>query len=177
MVAESRRVIIVGDSIIKNMDPLDGVVVKCFPSATIAKLSRLLSTDVKLHNFEYIIIHVGTNNIGNRDSFGNILSDYGNLIASVKKLKSSIRIIVSAILPRPVDHDDTDSMIKAVNTELRTKLSQDLGFHFICTYKDFVKFGTYRRYLYAKWDKGLHLNTEGSRRLRHFFLRVISTID
>ena len=82
------------------MDPLDGVVVKCFPSATIAKLSRLLSTDVKLHNFEYIIIHVGTNNIGNRDSFGNILSDYGNLIASVKKLKSSIRIIVSAFLPR-----------------------------------------------------------------------------
>ena len=46
------------------MDPLDGVVVKCFPSATIAKLSRLLSNDVKLHNFEYIIIHVGTNNIG-----------------------------------------------------------------------------------------------------------------
>ena len=70
------------------MDPLDGVVVKCFPSATIAKLSRLLSTDVKLHNFEFIIIHVGTNNFGNRDSFGNILSDYGNLIASVKKLKS-----------------------------------------------------------------------------------------
>ena len=103
------------------MDPLDGVVVKCFPSATIAKLSRLLSTDVNLHNFEYIIIHVGTNNIGNRDSFGNILSDYGNLIASVKKLKSSIRIIVSAILPRPVDHDNTDSMIKAVNMELRTK--------------------------------------------------------
>ena len=95
----------------------------------------------------------------------------------MKKLKSSIRIIVSAILPRPVDHDDTDSMIKAVNTELRTKLSQDLGFHFICTYKGFVKFGTYRRYLYAKLDKGLHLNTEGSRRLRHFFLRVISTID
>ena len=117
---QKRRVIIVGDSIIKNMDPLDGVVVKCFPSATIAKLSRLLSTDVKLHNFEYIIIHVGTNNIGNRDSFGNILSDYGNLIASVKKLKSSIRIIVSAILPRPVDHDDTDSMRKAVNTQLRT---------------------------------------------------------
>ena len=74
MVAESRRVIIVGDSIIKNMDPLDGVVVKCFPGATIAKLSSLWSTDVKLHNFEYIIIHVGTNNIGNRDSFGNILS-------------------------------------------------------------------------------------------------------
>ena len=56
------------------------------------------------------------------------MSDYGNLIASVKKLKPSIRIIVSAILPRHVDCDDTDSMIKAVNSELRTKLSQDLGF-------------------------------------------------
>ena len=115
LVAESRRVIIVGDSVIKNMDPLDGVVVKCFPSAIIAKLSRLLPTDVKLLNFEYIIIHVGANNIGNRDSCGYILSNYGNLIASVKKLKPSIRMIVSAILPRPVDHDDTDSMITAVN--------------------------------------------------------------
>ena len=45
------------------------------------------------------------------------------------------------------------------------------------TWKAVSKFGTFKRYLYAKNDKGLHLNTEGSRRLRHFFLRVISTID
>lgn len=147
-----------------------------YPGATIAKLSLLFSRgEINLEPHEIIIVHVGTNNIGRRDSYEDILSDFGNLIASIRKCKPSIRIIVSSILPRPVDHDITDSMIKKVNLCLRTRMSQDLGFKFICSYKAVVKFGTYRRYLYAKLDKGLHLNLEGANKLRHFFLMVIST--
>lgn len=147
-----------------------------YPGATIAKLSVLFAQgDIDLESHEIIIVHVGTNNIGRRDSYDNIIADFGNLIASIRKCKPSIRIIVSGILPRPVDHDMTDSMIKKVNLCLRTRMSSDLGFKFICTYKAVSKYGTYRRYLYAKLDKGLHLNLEGANRLRHFFLMVIST--
>ena len=154
------------------------MVIKSFPGATIAKLTVHLSKrQISLENFEYVILHVGTNNIGRRDTFEHMLSDYGNLIASVKKVKPSIRIIMSAIIPRPVDHTETDPMIKSVNSCLKHRMAPDMGFHFICTYKAVSKFGSYRRYLYAKLDQGLHLNTEGSNRLRHFFLRVISTID
>ena len=178
LVTECRKVIIVGDSLIKNMAPIDGVTVQSFPGATIARLSMHFSKGhINLENYDYIIIHVGTNNIGNRDSYENIISDFGNLISTVKKMRLSIRIVISAIIPRPVDHEDTDSMIRSVNHHLRTKMSRDMGFHFICTYKAVSKFGTYRRYLFAKLDKGLHLNTEGSNRLRYFFLRVISTTD
>ena len=120
-------------------------------------------------------MHIGTNNIGNRDSFGAIVSDL--IIAQIRKKKPSIRIIISSILPRPLDHTDTDNMIKKVNTHLRTVMAPDLNFHFIRSYRAFSKYGTYRRYLYAKKDQGLHLNTEGSNRLRYFFLRVISTLD
>ena len=39
------------------------------------------------------------------------------------------------------------------------------------------QFGNYQRYLYAKAEQGLLLNTEGSSRLRMFFLTTISTVD
>ena len=178
IIAENRRVFILGDSIIKNMPSIDGVIIKSFRGDNIARLTnRINSGDVNLSPFDYIIVHVGTNNIDNRDSFDDIIADYGNLILTIKKKKRSIRIVISAILPRPVDHIDTDNMIKAVNKHLRTKMAADLGFHFIETWKAVSGFGTFKRWLYAKNDGGLHLNTEGSRRLRYFFLRVISTID
>ena len=178
MIAENRRVIILGDSIIKNMPPIDGVIIKSFRGDNIARLTnRIEGGEVNLSPFEYIIVHVGTNNIDDRDSYENIIADYGNLIPTIKKKKRSIRIIMSAIIPRPVDHVDTDNMIKRVNQCLRSKMASDFGFHFVETWKAVSGYGTYKRWLYAKNDGGLHLNTEGSRRLRYFFLRVISTID
>ena len=167
-----------GDSIIKDISSIEGVTVRAFPGATIGKLAVLFSNGaISLENSDYLIIHVGTNNIGKRDSFDHIISDFANMIAIIRGCKPSIRIVISGILPRPVDHAVTDTMIKKVNNFLRLTMSSDLNFKFISTYKAVSKFGTYRRYLFAKLDNGLHLNTEGSNRLRHFFLRVISTID
>ena len=111
--AETRRVIILGDSIVKDLPPIDGVVIKSFPGATISTLTQHIDMGhVNLVNFDYIIVHVGTNNIANRNSYESILSDYGNLIGRIKQKKSWIRIIVSSILPRPCDHLETDQMIK-----------------------------------------------------------------
>ena len=175
---ENRRVIILGDSIIKDLPPIDGVFIKSYPGATIAQLAMHIDNrHVNLMNFDYIIVHVGTNNIDNRDEKGAMLSDFGNLIGRIKIKKPSIRIIVSSILPRPCDHTETDSMIKEINRVLNKEMGPDLGFRFVESWKAVCKFGTYRRYLFAKNDQGLHLNTEGKRRLRYFFLRVISTID
>ena len=77
--AENRRVIIVGDSIIKNLPPIDGGVIISFRGDTIAQLTnRIDKGQVNLSPFDYIIIHVGTNNIDKRHSYGNIIADYGN---------------------------------------------------------------------------------------------------
>ena len=59
---------------------------------------------------------------------------------------------MSAIIPRPIDRKETDPMIKSVNSCLKDGMAPDMGFHFICTYKAVSKFGSYRRYLYAKLD-------------------------
>ena len=123
-----------------------------------------------------MILHVGTNDIGYRAPYGDIISDFGNLIGICKKMKPSIQIIVSAILPRPVDHSYTDPMIRSVNKQLNKVLSKTLRFKFVPSYKPFMYAGSVRRELFAKKDGGLHLNTEGTNVLTRFFLRVIATM-
>ena len=129
-----------------------------------------------LKDFDIVIFHVGTNDIDNRATFEAIISDFGNLVAICRKQKPGIRIIISAIIPRPKDHSVTDPMIRDVNKYLKQKMSKSQNFKFICTYRPFTYCGKVKLELYAKKDLGLHLNTEGQNRLSHFFLRVISTL-
>ena len=77
---ENRRVIILGNSIVKDLLPIDVVFIKSFPGASIAYLAMYIDNrHVNLTIFDHIIVHVGTNNIDNRDSIGAMLSDCGNL--------------------------------------------------------------------------------------------------
>ena len=126
--------------------------------------------------YDYVIIHAGTNDIGDRHSFREIVSDFGNLVGICRKKKPSIKIVISAILPRPKDHALTDPVIRNINKHLRTYMSKSMRFKFVCTYKPFMHAGRVRLGLFAKRDLGLHLNTEGTNTLKRFFLRVISTM-
>lgn len=175
--SECRKVTIISDSIAKHISGLDGVVVQAFPGDTIAKTaSRIHSGEAKLHSFDFVIFHTGTNDIANRAPYDNIISDFGNLIGICRNIKPSIQIIISSILPRPVDHKITDPVIRRVNAYLQRNMSKSMRFKFICSYKPFMYAGSVRRELFAKRDGGLHLNTEGTNVLRRFFLRVISTM-
>ena len=91
--------------------------------------------------------------------------------------KKSKSIIISATIPRPRDHSDTDPMIRSGNSYLQKKMSKSQSFYFIFTYKPFTHCGKVSLELYAKRDLGLHFNTEGTNRLKHYFLRVISTLN
>ena len=92
-----------GDSIVKNIDHIEEVEVKSFPGVTIGRLAVLFSNGaIDIEKYDYIIIHVGTNNIGNCLTIGNIgnptvfdgiISDFANLIAIVRKKKPGIRVI------------------------------------------------------------------------------------
>ena len=176
-IIECRKVTIIADSIAKNLYGMDGVTLQIFCGDTIAKIaSKIDSGEARLDPFDFVIIHVGTNDIDNRAPFHNIISDYGNLVGICKKKKPSIQIVLSAILPRPKDHVDTDSMIRRVNKYLRTFMSKSMRFKFVCTYKPFMFAGRVRNELFAKRDKGLHLNTEGTNTLKRFLIRVISTL-
>lgn len=175
--------VILGDSIPKYITGIEGVHLKAFRGDTIGRLAnRLLNKQISLDNFNYVLIHVGTNDIANKCSlqlqhaFNCIISDYGNLIGICRKLKPSINILVSAILPRPVDHEKSDPLIRKLNAYLQKNMSKTMKFTFLRTYKPFMYAGKVKRELFAKNDGGLHLNTEGTNKLRHFFLRTIASI-
>ncbi|XP_045203369.2 uncharacterized protein LOC123556597 isoform X1 [Mercenaria mercenaria] len=172
-----RRVCIMGDSIIKHLPSIQGVSIFAFPGATIGKLSFLVdSRAVPLADFNFVIIHVGTNNIANGHSLQHMSSDFANLVASIRKCNKDIAIIVSSILPRPVDHSHSKSTVQQFNFHLQDYLASELNFKFIRSYRPFCFRGDIKRFLFAKRDGGLHLNSEGSNHLRFFFLRVISTL-
>ena len=49
--------IILGDSIVKDLPPIDGVFIKSFPGATIAQLAMHIDNrHVNLVNYDYIIV-------------------------------------------------------------------------------------------------------------------------
>jgi lysophospholipase L1-like esterase len=175
---EFRKVVIVGDSMIKNLPPIEGVEVKAVRGATIGKINFLIEKgQLSLGSNNYVIVHAGTNNIANGNSCDYILSGLANLVATIRRVNPNIHIIISSILPRPVDKVETESVIKEVNSRLEKEMSKDLNFKFVKSFRPFLYKGQIKRYLFANLDGGLHLNSEGSNRLGHFFLRVISTLN
>lgn len=156
---------------------IEGVTLQAFRGDTIGRMTnRIRSGQVKLDDFDYVIFHVGTNDIGNKASFDNIVSDYGNLIGICRQAKPNINIIMSAILPRPVDHDKTDNIIRRINAYLCKNMSKSMNFKFIKTYRPFMYGGRVKRELFAKNDGGLHLNSEGTNRLKYYFRRTIASM-
>lgn len=167
------------------MDYIEGVVLQDFPGDTIAKLANKVQRGIaKLDKFDYVLVHVGTNDVENnlkrmkneQEAYDAILSDFGNLIGVIKKKNPKINIIISSILPRPKDYDQTDGFTRKINSYLLNNMSKPYNFKFIKSYRPFVYCGKVRRELFAKNDRGLHLNTQGSLRLRYYFLRSIASM-
>ena len=172
IIAEVRKVTIIVDSIIKHIYGIDGCTVQSFRGDTKSKLTNKIEHKVddkiaRLLPYDFVIVRVGTNDIDNRASFDKIIKDYTNLIATIRSKHASIQIIVSAILPRPCDYYESDPMVRDVNSHLNKVLSKDMNFKFVCSYKPFTHCGKPKVGLYAKRDGGLHLNTEGSNRLKY----------
>ena len=112
---------------------------QAFPCVGIIDVTDVINRGIiKLH-FDIIIIHVGTNNIWNYN-LRNFEKNYNQLVIDVTCFaKRNAKIILSAILPRPVDLNRTKIFVVAVNSLLRN-LCWHRGDDFIATYKPFVKY-------------------------------------
>ena len=86
-----------------------------------------------------ILIHVGTNDVDNlvniepkykqkpfdiERAYDCMNSDYCNLIGVIRKKKPKLSIILSAILPRPKDHMNTDPLIRKVNGYIEKQMAK-----------------------------------------------------
>ena len=79
--AEYRKVTI-GDSIAKHLSGIRGFTLQIFSGRSISQISaKLYNSEAKFIPYEYVIIHAGTNDIIDRHSFSEIISDFGNLVS------------------------------------------------------------------------------------------------
>jgi lysophospholipase L1-like esterase len=165
--------VILTDSIGKYVSQIPNTVVRPYPGITIDRMVRTISQCPDLiSGYKKILLHVGTNNV-NGMSVDQILDNYVCLVNKVKSINYDANIIVSAIIPRPVDFDRTDDKVKAINKRLQA-LCKQLGVQFATTFRPFLKGGTPVRNWYAIRDGGLHLNLDGARKLCQFFTQVLS---
>ena len=161
----------------KNVTGIFGTTLQIFSGKTISQVANKIQYGyATLEPFDYVIFHVGTNDLGDRAPYDHIISDFGNLIGICQNKKPNIKIVVSSILPRPVDLSITDTVRRKVNDYLQKKMSKSMRFKFVCSYKPFMRAGEVRRELFAKRDEGLHLNTAGTSTLTRFLIRVVSTL-
>ena len=159
------------DSIAKTVDNIRHCEVIAFPNININALTHKIQTRNLILDREFTILHVGTNNIETNNA-GEILSCYNDLISVIRQ-NSHTKIIISAILPRPKDHSSLGDRVKLVNTKLKP-LCKERNVQFLHTFRPFLKNSQPIRELFAVNDQGLHLNLEGVRRLRQFFINSVA---
>lgn len=158
-------------SIPKYVSDIDGCTTQAFPGATISRITALVrSGRVNLSSVDFVIIHVGTNNIGSDQSVDAILGHYGDLIYTIKR-NTTAKLILTSILPRLVDHKKTQAKVTAVNAALKD----------LCRRRHLLYCNLYRSFLYKNRpdpslfapNDGLHLNFSGTDLLRKKIINII----
>ena len=171
-------VTIISDSMAKLVDNIRYTTVQSFPGINITGLQQKIRFKKASINYKYTILLVGTNNIDDRSrTVDEIMSYYNDLITTIKS-RSSTRIIVSAIIPRPCDLkiDPFEQRVKDMNKELK-KMCTRRHLQFLHTFRIFLHNNKPIRSYYAVNDRGLHLNLEGVRRLRRFFVNTVAHLQ
>ena len=116
---------------------------------------------------KHTIVLIGTNDVASSRSVQQIMS-------SKIRTKSSTYLLICGIIPRPCDlQDDPEEIrMKEMNKELEA-LCKRRKIPFLHTYGIFLYKNKPIRSLFAVNDGGLHLNFEGTRRLRRFLCNAV----
>ena len=117
---------------------IKNTVVQAFPGISITQMQRKIKSKEASINYKYTILLVGTNNIPTSRTIEEIMSYYNDLITTIKS-RSSTRIIVSAIIPRPCDlpKDPDERRVKDMNKALK-KMCERRNLQFLHTYRIFL---------------------------------------
>lgn len=150
--------------------------VESISGANIYTIHQFLKDNkARVKKYTHLILHVGTNDIGNGLCSKLITQYYCNLLELITHNFSNIKIIMSAILPRPIDFDKTKQLVIETNNCL-ANLALKRNVQFVKTYKQFVKQpgSLYKRKCFCK--DGLHLSYLRVSILRNFFIGVVNHV-
>ena len=119
-----------------------------------------------------VLLHVGMNDLCIRNNH-EICHKIFILTHLLKVRNPSVTVLVSSVLPRPVDEED--SRLRLINLNLALFRSRDDSIHvqykFIKSYNRFLSHGFADRSMYRR--DLLHLNSKGVRELYHCFMLAL----
>ena len=161
------KVLLFGDSIIKYVKKLNNTQVVAFRGIHIEELAvRVLQDKIPhLPGKRLIVTHVGTNNVTN-DSPDEMVNKTKFLIDAIRQKNSEALIVLSLIIPRPIDYSERAERVKQYNHKI-IKMAAHLGVNHIPTYRKFMYAKSPKMDLYAVDD--LHLKDTGTLVLQQYF--------
>jgi lysophospholipase L1-like esterase len=170
MVPHSR--VILGDSILRNVRNINDSNVISLSGSNFADITNLIMKyPIIISNAKSILIHCGTNHI-TKDPPNDIMIKFCSLIKAIKEINSDCAIVISSILPRPLDDNNSSKLVIDVNKLLKLECRKQ-NLSYIATNKLFLKYGSpLSDYFYD----GLHLSPAGVMRLRQMFLQRLSSL-
>ena len=167
-VARDSPIILIGDSIVKNINPRKiskrRVVKRTFPGKNAEEIKSEINSVSTEPNPLHVIIHAGTNNIPN-DTVGECVENIENLANCAEQIFPNSLIGLSSITVR--NDINVNTKVKEVNKELE-KLCEKKGFKFIDN-KNIDNS--------CLNGSNLHLNSKGSAFLATNFIKFIRGKD
>lgn len=186
-----RSALILGDGLVHGIQDYESckndlmlkVQIKSFPGCTpkdlIEKLGR---KEINLNGINTIVIAVGTETIMSTNPV-EMSSEFEKLAEKFLELNSSIKLIVSLLIPRLCDNEASAEPIKTVNRLLKASHIAR-KFQVWHSFKPFIHkriqhnmsgaVDKLREELYA--EDGLHLNDKGKRILKQQFQMAVSLL-
>ena len=134
------EVIVLADSILKNANFGHHATLKAIPGANIGTFIDLIrNRQIRVYwrRVGLVILHLGTNDVDDGNS-GSIRPWMEELIQLIRSNNRHIAVIISGILPRPVDHDYTKGILKTVNGVLQIWSATQTGIHFYQSYRPYL---------------------------------------
>lgn len=153
----------------------------------------IINNMVVVRDRRAILIHVGTNDVSdmlrrqqerNRQlnymgraqkppiTVEQIVEGFKSVVHQIRRQNRAAKILFSAILPRPTDYNDSEPIIRQVNSQIEAYCWQH-DFIFVYSYKWFCRAGLPVKSYFAQNDD-LHLSDAGSSRLEQAFQMALS---
>lgn len=172
---DAQEALLIGDSIIKKVTGISNTQVLGFRGMKIEELTGLFAANQipNMATKSLIITHIGTNNI-NRDSDSDLIERMKTLIGTIKFRYPQAEIVISHVIPRPVDYAVTADKVKRFNEAIEAKKAT-WNIKTIQTYRAMQHDRT-PIWSYYQEDDRLHPNPLGDGALREYLCNKIGRI-
>ena len=149
----------------------------CMFGYTIQDFTRDIKDELIELTFPYVVLHLGTLQIGLFDSIKNYEA-VSSFMHQVNEVSPNSYVLVSGLIPRPMDHphprkrcENYNSSYRLIVQELRRRFAFNVGFK--DGYLDFLSLDDTILDREQNFDEGIFLSRAGARLLRSIWLRFL----